>query len=134
MGNKINKQKKTKLKMAATLNWVEYIKPAQKMIEDLKLEEVWQYFDEDLVCYGPLETDVFRGKENFHRLWTENNEVQKAIVWQEPYMEGEIGVRRGNIGDWYFECRVKTHKNNGKAYECVTKTVENFNAIRDFVR
>merc|ERR1712025_260438 len=130
MGIKINIQ--TKLKMAIAESYIQYIDKVQNMIEELKLEDAWQYFDENFVCYGPLETDVFRGKETFLRLWKENNEVQKSIKWDEPYMDGEIAVRRGHIDLWYFECRTKL-KNN-KLLECTTKTIDNPNLIPDFVR
>merc|ERR1711912_84206 len=130
MGIKINI--KTRLKMAIAETWINYVPKVQNMIEDLKLEDAWRYFDEDFVCYGPLETDEFRGKETFMKLWTENNEVQKSTKWDEPYMDGEIGVRCGHIDLWHFECRVKT-KNN-KVLECVCKTIDNPNLIPDFKR
>jgi len=91
--------------------WIQYIEKVQQDIIDLNLEEVWKYCDDDAVFYGPLETDVFRGKETMFKLWTDNNEFQHKFVWEKPYWDGDVGVRRGHLGDWYFECRVKT-KNN----------------------
>merc|ERR1712151_66524 len=130
MGIKINIT--TRLKMAIAETWVNYVAKVQNMIEDLKCEDAWRYFHEDIVCHGPLETDCFRGKETFFRLWNENNEVHKSIKWEEPYMDGDVGVRCGHIDLWYFECRVKTE--NNKIKEIVCKTIDTPNLIPDFVR
>jgi len=69
---------------------------------------------------GPGENDRFEGKDALLASWKENAEMMPMIEWSEPYMDGEIGVRCGKLGDWKFECRVKTKDN--LLLECVTKT------------
>merc|ERR1711915_1098557 len=113
----------TKLKMAATQTWIEYIIPVQKMIDNQELDNAWQYFDEDITCYGPGEFDVLKGKEAMYRIWRENADLYKVLKWDEPFMDGETGVRRGNVDEWHFECRIKTE--NNKIKECVTTTIAN---------
>merc|ERR1711862_403134 len=106
-----NKNYLNKKKKMSNSDWVQKMVHLDLMIRDQHFDRAINYFHEDFVNYGFIEAHNIKGKEGLKIFWKENPEIQKKIQWEEPYMEGNILVRRGLQG-YKFEsrCQFKDNK------------------------
>merc|ERR1712029_415717 len=95
----------------------------QKLIDEQNLDRALQYYTDDVLLYGPGENDLIKGHQELKAAWKAGAEVLPLLKWDEPFLDGDIAVRRGNLDTWKFECRCKVE--NNKIKECTTITLPN---------
>merc|ERR1712115_234352 len=94
----------------------------QKMIEEQNLEEASQHYTEDVKILGPGESDVINGRQELIAAWKGGAEILPKLQWDEPFLDGNVCVRRGHLDNaWKFECRIWVEDN--KVKECTTTTI-----------
>merc|ERR1712183_931249 len=120
-------------KKMATQTWIKHAGEILKMIERQNVEGAIQYYHKDVICSGPGEEDLFKGHEELKASWLKNSDMFPLCQWEEPFMNGEIGVWRGQIGPCKFECLIKTK--DDLIIECVSRVIDdetkNISQIRE---
>merc|ERR1712014_164869 len=96
----------------ATQDWTQNLYKLQTMIE--------------------RENDKFEGQELIKATWKDNAKMFPMCQWEDAFMDGDICVRYGQLGEWKFECRLKTEDN--KIIEVVTKAREDVTKSLDELR
>merc|ERR1712232_736845 len=116
--NKIQNQNKM-----ATQEFINDIYSIQNLIEEQNFDRALQYYNDDIVLYGPGENDLIKGHQELKAAWKAGVDVFPLLQWDEPFLDGDIAVRRGHLDTWKFECRIKVE--NNKVKECTTITLAN---------